>query len=112
MLRRDLRAAGIPPDGFCFHSLRHTFISGVVASGASIKVCMELARHSKPDLTFRRYSHSQAEDRSKAVERFAHILPTGGCLNGAQRDVAGVQNCVPARPNWTRQAKPAVFQTP
>ncbi len=50
MLRRDLRAAGIAPDGFCFHSLRHTFVSGVVASGASIKVCMELARHSKPEV--------------------------------------------------------------
>jgi integrase len=75
MLRRDLRAAGIPPDGFCFHSLRHTFVSGVVASGASIKVCMELARHSKPDLTFRRYSHSQAEDRSKAVNSLPTFFP-------------------------------------
>jgi integrase len=80
MIRADLKSAGIPPNGFVFHSLRHTFVSGVVASGASVKVCMELARHSKPDLTFRRYSHSQAEDRSKAVNAmeplWANSLPT------------------------------------
>ena len=67
MIRADLKAAGIAPGGFVFHSLRHTFVSGVVSSGASIKVCMELARHSKPDLTFKRYSHAEAVDRSKAV---------------------------------------------
>ncbi len=76
MIRADLKAAGIPPDGFVFHSTRHTFISGVVASGASVKVCMELARHSKPDLTFKRYSHSQAEDRSKAVNAMEPLWET------------------------------------
>ena len=38
MIRHDLKAAGIPPGGFVFHSLRHTFVSGVVSSGASVKV--------------------------------------------------------------------------
>jgi Phage integrase family len=67
IIKADLKTAGIPSDDYCFHSLRHSYVSGVVQSGASVKVCMELARHSKPDLTFKRYSHSQAEDRSKAV---------------------------------------------
>ena len=48
MIRVDLRAAGIQPDGFCFHSLRHTFVSRVVESGASVKVCMELAPTPRP----------------------------------------------------------------
>ena len=31
-----------------FHALRHTYISGVVASGASVKTAQTLARHSDP----------------------------------------------------------------
>jgi integrase len=31
-----------------FHGTRHTYISGIVAGGASVKTCQELARHSTP----------------------------------------------------------------
>ena len=52
MIYRDLEAAGIPreidsPDGVevrDFHSLRNTFISGVIRSGADLKQAMTLAR--------------------------------------------------------------------
>jgi integrase/recombinase XerD len=33
-----------------FHALRHTYISGIVAGGASVKTAQELARHSTPVL--------------------------------------------------------------
>jgi integrase len=103
VIRADLKAAGIPSDGFCFHSLRHTYISGVVESGASIKDAMTLARHAKPDLTFNTYSHARLENLGRVVNSlpelwakpwasdrlcdFAHALPTSGVsagLNGAQ----------------------------
>jgi integrase len=34
-----------------FHSLRHTYVSRLVQSGANVKVAQELARHSTPMLT-------------------------------------------------------------
>ncbi len=77
MLRVDLAAAGIDhTDGagrvLDFHSLRHTYISLVVQSGASVKVCQELARHSTPTLTIGRYSHTRLHDLTGALE----VLPS------------------------------------
>ena len=40
-----------------FHSLRHTFISNLAASGVHPKVAQQLARHSTITLTMDRYSH-------------------------------------------------------
>ena len=45
-----------------FHSTRHTYISNIVASGASVKTAQELARHSTPTLTIGRYSHTRLHD--------------------------------------------------
>jgi len=52
---------------FDFHALRHLFISRVVGSGASVKVCQELARHSSPVLTLGRYAHVRLADLRKAL---------------------------------------------
>jgi len=73
MIRQDLRAAGIDyadESGAVidFHSLRHSYISRIVASGASVKVCQELARHSTPTLTIGRYAHLRMYDLSKALD--------------------------------------------
>ncbi len=62
---RHIDSAGRVAD---FHGLRHTFISRVVASGASVKVAQELARHSTPNLTIGRYSHVRLHDLSAALE--------------------------------------------
>ncbi len=62
---RPIDSAGRVAD---FHGLRHTFISRVVASGASVKVAQELARHSTPTLTIGRYSHVRLHDLSEALE--------------------------------------------
>ena len=43
-----------------FHGTRHTYIRAIVAGGASVKTCQELARH----------SHSDADHRT--------VLPTPG----------------------------------
>ena len=73
MMRVDLAAAEIPHTDdagrVCdFHALRHTYISRVVESGASVKVCQELARHSTPLLTIGRYSHTRLHDLTSALE--------------------------------------------
>ena len=58
---------------FDFHALRHQYISSVVNSGASVKVCQELARHSTPMLTLGRYAHVRLADLRKALP----AVPTG-----------------------------------
>jgi len=119
MIRRDLEAAGIPYEteaGFAdFHSLRGTYISALVRSGASIKTVQTLARHSNPALTLARYAKTDLHDVIGAVEflpglsrpppdpeawpmvttvidgghistHLAHLLPTAG--DGAGRELA------------------------
>ena len=51
-----------------FHATRHTYISSIVASGASVKTAQELARHSSPTLTIGRYSHARLHDIVGALE--------------------------------------------
>ncbi len=50
-----------------FHALRHTFVTWIVQSGASVKVAQELARHSTPVLTLGIYSHVTLHDQTKAL---------------------------------------------
>jgi site-specific recombinase XerD len=72
MLRVDLKAAGIPYEtdsGYAdFHSLRGDFISYLVSSGASVKTCQTLARHSTPSLTIGVYAKASLHDINGAVE--------------------------------------------
>lgn len=51
-----------------FHAARHTYISEIVAGGASVKVAQELARHSTPVLTIGRYAHARLHDLTGALE--------------------------------------------
>ena len=71
MIRVDLAAAEIPyetPSGVAdFHSLRGVYISDLVASGASVKVCQTLARHSTPSLTIGLYAKASLHDIKGAV---------------------------------------------
>lgn len=85
MLRIDLDAAEIPyvidgPDGKVyadFHSLRHSFVSLLDQSGASLKQAMQLARHSDPKLTMARYGRAQIEELGEAVNRLPQIEQAG-----------------------------------
>ena len=55
-----------------FHALRHTYITRVVNdSGATVREAQELARHSDPRLTMRRYAHVQLKNLSSVVNRLA-----------------------------------------
>jgi integrase len=53
---------------FDFHATRHSYISGIVNGGASVKVAQELARHSTPTLTIGRYAHTRLHDLQGALD--------------------------------------------
>ena len=89
MIRWDLKAAGIAPEAFDFHCLRHSYVSAIVQCGGSVKDSMELARHHDADLTFNRYAHTRLADLSQVVDRLpslwedsSHALPTNGVSTG------------------------------
>lgn len=81
MLRVDLEAAGIPYETSAgtadFHSLRGVFISNLVASGASVKTCQTLARHSTPALTIGIYAKASVDDLDRAVSGLPVLTPHG-----------------------------------
>ena len=78
MLKKDLLTAGIPyqtRDGIAdFHALRHTFISLLAKAGVHPKIAQGLARHSTITLTLDLYTHSEAGQRSEAINRLPPLL--------------------------------------
>lgn len=56
-----------------FHALRHTFVSAIVRSGASVKVAQVLARHRTPGLTIGVYSHVELPDLAGALSALPAI---------------------------------------
>jgi integrase len=79
MLRVDLEAAGVPyetSEGRAdFHGTRVTYITNLVASGASVKTCQTLARHSDPSLTIGVYAKTSLHDVQGAVEALPNLAP-------------------------------------
>ena len=77
MLRVDLKNAGVlyeTDSGVVdFHSLRGDFISYLVSSGASVKTCQTLARHSTPSLTIGIYAKASLHDINGAVENLPDL---------------------------------------
>jgi integrase len=82
-VRLDLKAAGIDSAAsYDFHCLRHTYVTLLIKSGASVKVCQELARHADPKLTMNLYTHLTVHDVARGLEGLSHILPTTGVSKG------------------------------
>lgn len=82
MLRIELDSCSIPyvidgPNGPLyadFHSLRHSFVALIDASGVSPKMAMQLARHADPRLTMERYGKAGLEELSQAIEGMPSLL--------------------------------------
>lgn len=93
MLRIDLDACGIPyavegPEGPLyadFHSLRHAYVALLDSAGISLKMAMQLARHSDPKLTMARYGRAQLHDLAAAVKELPSLFaaPAAGSVQGA-----------------------------
>ena len=81
-LRADLEDAGIPyesDEGIAdFHSLRHTFITALVAADWHPKTVQGLARHSNISLTMDRYAHRLRDSEVRAIESLPHYEPSSG----------------------------------
>ena len=66
-----------------FHALRHTYITGVVRSGASPAVCQFLARHSSIVITMKFYSHLSLFDVAGTVQNLPSYDQTARPATGA-----------------------------
>ena len=119
MVKKDLERIGIPyetPDGIAdFHAAgRHSHITGLVRSGASIMEAKELARHADIRQTAK-YTHIGMEDRAEAlgnlpspdvsahVDRLHYVCVSGGVLG---------QEVSPVVSEPDRNARPGNEQTP
>jgi len=66
--RRDLKAAGIDPEGVDFHALRVTFATNLARSGVPLALAQRLMRHSTPALTSNIYTRLRLDDEEAAVD--------------------------------------------
>lgn len=94
MMRFDLEAAGIQyidEDGrhADFHCLRHSFVTALVRSGASVKQAQVLARHSTPVLTLAVYSHVEVHELTRALEKLPAIE-----VDAARRGMGNAESSV------------------
>ena len=80
-----------------FHSTRHTYISGIVAGGASVKTAQELARHSTPSLTIGRYSHARLHDLTAALDALPDLQPTAADPEPQVMAATGTDDAAPHR---------------
>lgn len=65
-VKKYLRRAGIVRVGLVVHSLRHSAITHVILSGASLLAAQEFARHKSP-VTTQRYVHNHEKLKKHAV---------------------------------------------
>ncbi len=72
-LRSDLADGGVSTADIDFHCLRAGFITCLVRSGANVKTCQELARHSTLALTIGTYARMSLNDQDNTLV----ALPTG-----------------------------------
>ena len=73
-----------------FHSLRHTFISNLAASGCHPKTAQALARHSTITLTMDRYTHGVVGDEAAALAALPDLsVPPAEAARDTGTDGAG-----------------------
>jgi integrase len=89
----DCRLAGIPmttdKGKTTWHSLRKAFVTNVVKSGADLKTCMTLARHSTASLTMETYAADDpALVREAALKAEEAVKNAVRCCTGVAKRVA------------------------
>ena len=72
LFHRQVRRLDMPR--ICFHGLRHTHASLLVAAGTPIKVVSERLGHAHPGFTMATYQHVMPGMGAEAAERFSQLL--------------------------------------
>ena len=60
-----------------FHSFRHGYVTAICRANVSPRVMMELARHSDPKLTMKRYGRVSISDSAAALDALPRLTPRG-----------------------------------
>lgn len=73
-----IERAGITKPKLGWHSLRRSYASLLLSSGASLRVSMELMRHSTAEMTLGTYAQSVGDEKRDAGERVATLVLGAG----------------------------------
>lgn len=75
------------------HKFRHSYISNMLMSGASISIVQHLVGHESPEITLRIYAHISNEIKSEATDTFAKYMQSenensaqGGSKGGSRKE--------------------------
>jgi integrase len=73
-----LSAAGLDPNVFRFHDLRHTCATLLLLAGVDARTVAARLGHSSPLITLRTYAHVLPEGEDRAVKAIGSFLRAGG----------------------------------
>lgn len=73
-----IERAGITKPKLGWHTLRRSYASFLVSTGSSLRVSMELMRHSTPEMTLGTYAQTVGDEKRDAVEKVALLVLEGG----------------------------------
>jgi len=98
-LDKNLERVGIlkwgPAGKLDFHAARVTYITMLLESGADVKTCMTLARHSTPDLTINTYGRARQERLDGTAEAVEEMILAGPKnITGTERKAVGAEYLV------------------
>lgn len=73
-----IERAGITKLKLGWHTLRRSFASLLLSSGASLRVSMELMRHSTAEMTLTTYAQTVGDEKRAAGEKIASLVLVKG----------------------------------
>jgi integrase len=73
-----IERAGITKPKLGWHTLRRSYASMLLSTGSSLRVSMELMRHSTPEMTLATYAQSVGDEKRNAGEKVALLVLEGG----------------------------------
>ena|SRR5215469_3830185 len=73
-----IERAGITKPKLGWHTLRRSYASLLLSTGTSLRVSMELMRHSTPEMTLGTYAQTVGDEKRDAGERVALLMLEGG----------------------------------
>ena len=72
-----IERAGISKPKLGWHTLRRSYASLLLSTGISLRVSMELMRHSTPDMTLATYAQTVGDEKRNAGEKVASLVLKG-----------------------------------